>query len=159
MKRVIKFRGKTLEGDFVYEPNKWVEGDLLHSVMGKDGLIYETSIKSAILYHVDPKTICQYTGFEAERCKKNLTKEIYEGDIFRQEDTDDRITYLVVMWIWQLGAFYLIPIEHYYTILDNDVSKEKEFGWLFEQAMLNDFSIDIGLTKVGNVVDNPGLLE
>ncbi len=38
----------------------------------------------------------------------------------------------------QLVAFYLVPIEHYNVIKYNDVSKDKEFSWLFEEAELRD---------------------
>lgn len=105
--------------------------------------------------------LMQFTGLMAEKCKTHLNPEIYEGDIFRHEKLHDKgqtTSYLVVMWIWQLAAFYMVPVEHYDVIIDNDVSKEEGFAWLFKKAKLRDFSIDLGLTKVGNVHENKELL-
>ncbi len=104
-----------------------------------------------------------FTGLKATDKKKHLEEEIYEGDIFRSLREDDneieREVYSVVMWIEQRAAFYLVPIEHYKVILDNDVSEEEDFNWLFNEANLYDFSIDCGLTKVGNVYQNPEFFE
>ncbi|CAA0254261.1 YopX family protein [Tenacibaculum maritimum] len=100
--------------------------------------------------------IMQSTGL-----KSKGGKEVYEGDIFRhEEETEhgDIRTYSVVMWIKQRGAYYLIPCDHYQVIRDNDVSKEEEFEWLFEDAILYDFNIDVGLDLVGNLYENPELV-
>lgn len=103
--------------------------------------------------------VMRYTGFKATKGKVQfLGKGIYECDIFRQtkEDQDE---YYVVMWINERGAFYLIPIDHYSVLRDNDCSMEPEFEWLFRDAALYDFSIDCGLAKVGNIYENPELLK
>lgn len=87
--------------------------------------------------------------------------EIYEGDVFREEkeneNGDDR-TYLVVTWIRQRGAFYLIPAPHVNVLDVNDCEGEDAFDWLFNEANLYDFSLDIGLPYVGNIYENPELL-
>ena len=53
----------------------------------------------------------------------------------------------------------LYTIRHFDADSDKVVSKEKEFDWLFQDACLYDFSIDVGLTKVGNIHDNPELIN
>ena len=91
---------------------------------------------------------------------------IFEGDIFRQEietDLGDRTEYSVVMWIDCRAAFYMINVSHYTTIRDNQnnplFKNDKTFDWLFEDAALYDFSLDVGLPLVGNIYENPELLE
>ena len=83
-----KFRGKTVKGDFIYPVNKWVEGDLLHHIMGEDGLVYTTSIKSAIMYHVYPETVGQFIGF-----KDKMGKELFTGDIVKHAGWYCKIVY------------------------------------------------------------------
>jgi len=100
----------------------------------------------------------QFTGLKAKYKKKHLEEDVYEGDIFRSLNEDEKEVYNVVMWIDQRAAFYMVPVEHYPIIRDNDVSDEGDFNWLFNEANLYDFSIDCGLTKVGNIHENPELL-
>ena len=107
----------------------------------------------------------EFTGLYATKgkgFKKDERREVYEGDVFREQketDNGDVISYLVVMWIKQRAAFYLVNIFHYPVLRDNDVSEEKEFDWLFQNADLYDFSFDVGLPLVGNIWDNPELLK
>mgnify|MGYP001262131172 CR=1 FL=1 len=155
--RKIKFRGQKLKS------GEWVEGGIYE----ENGSVYirrKTEFPNNVYfsYEVNPETVGQFTGLLAKSYKKNILPEIYEGDLFRQtkETSNGDITaYLVVMWIEQLAAFYLVPVDHYDVIKGNDVSKEQEFSWLFEDAELRDFSIDVGLMKVGNSHDNPELLQ
>lgn len=100
----------------------------------------------------------QFTGL-----KDKNWKEIYEGDMFREEeetDNGDILKYHVVMWIPQRAAFYLININHYLVLLDNDCSEEEEFEWLFSDACLYDFYFDVRLSSgiIGNIHENPELL-
>lgn len=121
------------------------------SIPDFDGLKFNSIVSAAKgrLYNCDKL----YTGFTAEHRKLNLDKRIYEGDVFR-ETTDAGEKYCVVSWINQLGAWYMVPIEHYSVILNNDVSKDDEFDWLFVEARLSDFSSDVLLTKVGCITDD-----
>jgi len=110
---------------------------------------------------VNPDTLGLFTGLMTNNCKTILDKRVFEYDLFRhtkETDEGDITNYSVVMWIEKYAAFYLIPVEYYETIRDNDVIDEKEFSWLFDEALLSDFSSDICLTKVGNIFDNPELL-
>ena len=89
-------------------------------------------------------------------------KEIYEGDIFRQEketDDGDIRSYLVVFWVKQRAAFYLVDVCHLSILENNDCSDEKEFDWVFQDAALYDFSIDVGLPLAGNIYEHSHLLK
>jgi hypothetical protein len=123
-------------------------------VIGKDGKKHGTPGCKDML------SIMQFTGLKTSKKKKNLDEDIYEWDIFRHQDGNGNDEYSVVMWIPQRAAFYMIPIAHYTVLKNNDVSSEKEFDWLFEDASLFDFELDCGVgTKVGNVFENPEYFE
>lgn len=100
--------------------------------------------------------VMQFTGLVNKK-----GKEIYEGDIFRSEtekDYGDERIYSVVTWIKERGAFYLIPVDYYQIYMDNDnLEDDTIFEWLFEDANLYDFSIDVGLDLCGNIYENPDL--
>ena len=149
MERTIKFRGKSISGDWIYGMPTY---DFMYVFNGEQ-------LDSVDNYRVDAETIGQFTGLKAGKHKMNLDPDVYEGDLFRGLDADDNDIFYVVMWIDQRCAFYMIPINHYTVIRDNDVSREKEFDWLFQDALLYDFSIDVGLMKVGNIHDNPEILK
>lgn len=150
MGREILYRGKRIKD------GKWVEGLPTKDVKGHVRIQYDPAYFSVV---VDPETVGQYTGIDSKKHKTNLSTMIFEDDVFRGFNDNDIEMYYVVMWIKQLAAFYMIPIEHYHVIKYNDVSDEPEFGWLFEEAMLFDFSDDCVLTKIGNIHDNPELLK
>lgn len=158
MEREHLYRGKDEDGC-------WHEG-YYYKECGNVYIIEDRQIKSKlnknISYKVIPETIGQFTGLTTPNHKINLSSEVIEDDIFRATketyDGEDITYYLVVMWIKQFAAFYLIPVEHYYVIKDNDVSNELEFAWLFDEALLCDFSLDSQLMKVGNIHDNPEFL-
>jgi len=173
--REIKFHGKRVDN------GEWVYGDLCHNMNGGISIMPKCFFGSHIFdddetqsnptkdglslggwFSVMPETVGQFTGFKSLDKKKSLHEDVYEGDIFRQiDETDegDEITYHVVMWLNERGAFYMIPVDHYAVIRDNGIPKEKEFNWLLDDACLYDFSFDVKLTKVGNINENPELLS
>ena len=168
--RKIKFKGSFKvqdDGYYSEEEKNYIESkqhEILSINIGSHCTIaYKESVITVFEMRCSNYDLLQFTGLLSKNHKANLQPEIYEDDIFRhtkETDSGEDITaYSVVMWIEQLAAFYLVPIEHYDVIKGNDVSEEKEFSWLFEDAELRDFSIDIGLIKVGNIHDNPELVQ
>ena len=155
MTRQIKFRAIPIDG------GGFVIGDLVH-LAGRTYIVPERhqfrDLQDADLersfVEIIPSSIGQFTGFIAEKSKTTLDKEVYEGDIFRytnEQDDGDVYLYSVVVWVRQRGAFYLIPKGCYEDFINNDLSVDDDFSWLFEDALLYDFSVDVGLTKVGNI--------
>ncbi len=151
-----KFRGKRKNGA------EWIYGDLNHI----DGKVYifdrsdNAPLNSPDWFEVDPKSVGMSTGLNATKGKTQFIFEpVFEGDLFRHTREDETEGYLVVMWIPQRGAFYLVDVAHYEVLRDNDCSTDPEFEWLFRDADLYDFAIDCGLPKVGNVTDNPELIN
>lgn len=160
-KREILFRGKRIDN------GEWMQGWLFydydpfyHSQAHDDvpPRTYQIIDGNGHRCNVIPETVGQFTGLLAAKRKTNVEERIFEHDVFRSEKDENEISYIVVMWIEKRAAFYMIPAEHYQILLDNDCSEESGFDWLFQEAALYDFSIDCGLTKVGNIHDNHELL-
>lgn len=129
MKREIKFRGKRADG------SSWVYGDLRQENSGNKVIMTNLSTwgdngDNVDLYGEDVivnlDTIGQYTGLQ----DKN-GKEIFEGDIIRNESCKGVVVY-------KNGAFCL------------ELGKSCGYVWLF--------CLD-SLLDIGNIYDNPELLE
>lgn len=129
MKREIKFRGKRADGSF------WVYGDLRQENSGNKVIMTNLSTWRDNDDNVDPygenvivnpNTIGQFTGLH----DKN-GKEIFEGDIIRNESCKGVVVY-------KNGAFCL------------ELGKSCGYVWLF--------CLD-SLLDIGNIYDNPELLE
>lgn len=159
-----------MKGEMLFRGARVCDGKLVNGslVMVKENDESEKYIPNIVIsygpdtfdwFEVDPETVGQYTGLNAKKKKINLSEKIFEGDIFRGLNDNDIEKYYVVMWIEQRAAFYMVPADHYCVLKDNDLSNDDDFNWLFDDAMLYDFSSDCSLTKVGNIHDNKDLLK
>ena len=132
--RNIKFRGKT----GTTEGKKWVYGYLykIKSFFSED---YQYFIKNEHLQEtsVDEDTIGQYTGL-----KDRNMKEIYEGDIVKFRFKEDREEFPDLIGYIEYQSTFAA-----FRIMSNQGS----------------FKIDITeikfVEKIGNIYDNPELLE
>ncbi len=141
--REILFRGKTLVSKVwavgYYE--KGFEGlaEVTHFIVSK------TDWKG---YQVDPETIGQYTGF----MDKNGVK-IFEGDIV--EFRDKKLSGYFV-GVVKFGEYNRTELPH---------QKDRQYGFFIEfgkgQYLRRDitFWTDAGIEVIGNIYDNPELLE
>lgn len=99
MKRIVKFRGKSLKS------GKWLYGDLIRNTDGAFAIVpafdgYEPNMGSC--YEVDENTIGQFTGL-----KDFNDNEIYDGDILKESMNDAK---LLVRWSDNNGSFCLSEI-------------------------------------------------
>lgn len=140
--RVIKFRGKDLD------TNEWVYGDLLRAidydpdtrkgVFTKGYIIHEKGDENTNYVcrsvDIDPNTVGQFIGVY----DKN-GKEVYEGDIVDCWSEGRHCTNGIVKWMQ--NRIWIASI------------------WDIWNLMPNKNGIDEGLIVVGNIYDNPELLE
>ena len=133
--REILFRGKRLDN------GEWVEGFYNHLPCGRFGAdehMIQTVLengKIGMLYDIDPSTVGQYTGL-----KDKNGKRIFEWDIAKVlQGKDKDIAYVG----FENGAFMLYP----------------KTGNIYERTLweywYNDWDVDV----IGNITDNPELLE
>ena len=139
MNREILFRGKRKDnGEWVY----WdVFGDLMEFVCFQNeeykSLHYDASKKI-----IDTNTLGQYIGK-----RDNNSKKIFEGDIIRQLYSQyQRFDVVGAVRFNKAGQFVA---DHVWTAEQNPWKKGKKQG----------FAITSQCEKLGNIYDNPELLE
>lgn len=84
-------------------------------------------------------------------------KEIYEGDIFRvEEDAEDLIYYLVIVWVQEWAMFCTLRVEDEYQAYLNGGIKELDepMFWTYTLEDTNDRRFFL----CGNIYANPELL-
>lgn len=134
--REIKFRG------FNTKNNQWLYGSHILN-RGKHFVAPDEFAdgKTWKDYEVEPKTIGEFTGLFDED-----GREIYEGDIIKiVEEFDDENVYT------RNGVVCFV--EGIYELQDKNGKHFAYLGW-----MQNDDAIT-KLEVVGNIYDNPGLME
>ena len=131
--REILFRGKlAINGD-------WVYGDFVHGNERKslrDSIfVYDSETQSFNDYEINPSTLGQYTGLTDKNGKR-----IFEGDIAKVlQGKDKDIAYVG----FENGAFMLYP----------------KTGNIYERTLWSYWYNDWDVEVIGNITDNPELLE
>ena len=129
--REILFRGKRMDnGD-------WVYGYYVHigPVSCQRAYIIPEYASSLYVNEVDPSTVGQYTGL-----KDKNGKRIFEGDIAKVlQGKDKDIAYVG----FENGAFMLYP----------------KTGNIYERTLWEYWYNDWDVEVIGNIHDNPELLE
>lgn len=129
----ILFRGKrTINGD-------WVYGDFVHGNERKslrDSIfVYDSETQSFNDYEINPSTLGQYTGLTDKTGKR-----IFEGDVAKvMQGKDKDIAYVG----FENGAFMLYP----------------KTGNIYERTLWEYWYNDWDVEVIGNITDNPELLE
>lgn len=95
--RVIKFRGRC-EKESRYA-GEWVEGSLVQCADGTALIVSAQSDNCQSIYHVDPETVCQFTGVEDD-----YGNELYEHDYVR---TVNCLASQEILWSEKDAAFIL----------------------------------------------------
>ena len=130
--RKIKFRGKRVE-----------DSELIfgYYVFTHDSnrIIYEDYEGFYCEEEVIPESVGQYTGL-----KDKNGREIYEGDILKIDDDWEK---------WGFASGFVG-----YVIYDQGSFKLKE-GEIYDPAYRLDSAAEEGTTVIGNVYENPELLE
>lgn len=131
--REILFRGKrTINGD-------WVYGDFVHGNERKslrDSIfVYDSETQSFNDYEINPSTLGQYTGLTDKNGKR-----IFDGDVAKvMQGKDKDIAYVG----FENGAFMLYP----------------KTGNIYERTLWSYWYNDWDVEVIGNITDNPELLE
>ena len=150
MKRAIKFRGRLISD------GRWIEGDLRQMPDGPC-VIYLTDRNHGEA--VDPQTVGQFTGiceagtFNADYPDEYAGKPVYEGDIVMPEGDYSAEPRVVVFYECMFGLA---------TAKEYDHLKNGAHPYLNDYAhlpTLGDYPMQGPLKVIGNVYDNPELLE
>lgn len=135
MMREIKFRGKRTSN------GEWATGDLL-----THGASFRVIHKNGIHLRVEDETIGQYTGL-----KDSKGNEIYEGDIIK-------FSYKPLYPLSD-SEFDEVVICRVAVCLTGEFILEKSRSDEFEESLFRAVNYDSDLEVIGNIHENPELLE
>lgn len=136
--REILFRGKDFSG---VSTRSWIFGSLDTTENEYTIMIYPDRFGNKCRIFVDPKTVGQFTGLTDKNGKK-----IFEGDIIRQVNSYDNLEMTGVVRFSKSSQFV---ISHTYTEKENCYKRGKKKA----------FAIKTNCEIIGNIYDNPELLE
>lgn len=136
--REILFRGKDFSGVLT---RSWIFGSLDTTENEYTIMIYPDRFGNKCRIFVDPKTVGQFTGLTDKNGKK-----IFEGDIIRQINSYDNLEMTGVVRFSKSAQFV---ISHTYTEKENCYKRGKKKA----------FAIKTNCEIIGNIYDNPELLE
>lgn len=131
--REILFRGKRKDN------GKWVYGN--YAVTDNNEKQHFIFQNKAFEFEVDPETVGQYTGITDDNEKK-----IFEGDIIKQINSYDKLEMTGFVRFSKSSQFV---ISHTYTEKEN----------YYKREMKKAFAIKTNCEIIGNIYDNPELLE
>ena len=139
--REILFRGKRTDCE------AWVEGDLIQAFRGNQlsSCSIMPNTPTAYCWKVDPKTVGQYTGLT----DKNGVR-IFEGDIVHAIYQSN----YVGMKNIDFGIGVVEYCGNYYSHASYEINIIGEIGSRVFSA-----SLEGGVEVIGNIYDNPELLE
>lgn len=141
MKREIKFRGKSRNGE-------WSHGDYWHDTLHDyEDSRFDEEREMVGFSEVDPDTVGQYTGF-----KDAEGNEVYEGDILDTKETQFSASDKVFRFVceWYLSGMALRFIGRKYGCSESN-------RWMNRWPVGAENVAD--LVVVGNIYDNPELLK
>jgi len=151
--REIKFRGKRKNGPEI------LIGDLVRICNGGPCIFPSDDtlgLNSPDYYEIDPATMGQFTG----KKDKDGT-EIFEGDIFRIEesgdgDVEDQMFYVVIVWIQEWCTFgSLLLASEYQNYLAHGVEAlDEPMFWTYTLEDTDSLKHFL----CGNIHQNPELL-
>ena len=146
MIREILFKAKRKDnGEWVYGSLIIAEGSVVYIIRSKSKAFIpkgESIICSAECYEINPETLCQYTGLTDKNGRK-----IWENDIAECNKRKEECGLYKVIWRKEYADFGVVPIS-------NTCIGRYPIGFSYEKTLHGrDYK------KVGNIFDNPELLE
>ena len=160
--REILFRGKRLDN------GKWVEGAFCpkncDSIFGP--MVYKPSIikldkpNDGYWFDVEPDTVGQYTGLQDKNGKK-----IFEGDIFKFPDEIFESYYTscgTEYNSWETENYAVVGFNEYtggFDFVRYQCQESSVQADLHENHELDFYEFVRGLEVIGNIHDNPELVE
>lgn len=146
MKREIKFRGKRID------TGEWVYG--FYWYIGSDYFIRNTEHGQSTDYEVDPETVGEFIVL-----KDKNGKEIYEGDIRREEiesDEGDDVHYYICVWVaeWSMFTWLHLPGEYQAYLDAGAESLDTILYWTYPAAEENN-----RIVICGNIHEHPDLIK